>query len=285
MRAYLREVVYPWKMELLLILERAGIETKNGIIDLPKTCKRVKIDVGLSGDASQSATWLDSDPDLIVFGFEPVRYNLDQLYNSVNQRIHKYLGNRFFVIPVALGAEEGTFPIYVTAIDSGRSSLLKPISFEISTIEDVRQFTLSQFLDHFPFDSIDRIDYLKTDCQGSDLEVITGAEKYLHRIAVITAECENNEYVQSNNSFERVNEFLNKHNFVCVNGNRFQTDELKPKMLRVYSGLKSHIPISIKDFLKSRLTKQALTQDPTFFNNKYLELINNKQLLTSKMVR
>lgn len=265
-------------MELLSILVKIGLEIKNGVIDLPTTCKRVKIDVGLSGDASQSAIWLDRDPDLVVFGFEPVKTNLEQLYMSVDQRIHRYLGSRFFVIPVALGAEEGTFPIYVTTIDSGRSSLLKPINFEISSIEDVRQFTLSQFLDHFPFDFIDRIDYLKTDCQGSDLEVIIGAEKYLHRIAVITTECENNEYAQSTNSFEHVNDFLNKHNFVCVNGSNFQTDELKPKLLRAYSGLKSHIPIIIKDYLKSRLTKQPLTQDPTFFNNKYLELINNKTI-------
>ena len=38
------------------------------------------------------------------------------------------------------------------------------------------------------FESISRIDYLKTDCQGHDFKVLKGAGRWLEKIAVITCE-------------------------------------------------------------------------------------------------
>ena len=52
------------------ILLRSGIELDaNGFIKIPTWVKRVKIDVGLSDGAPQSAKWLEDEKDLLVFGF------------------------------------------------------------------------------------------------------------------------------------------------------------------------------------------------------------------------
>jgi FkbM family methyltransferase len=259
-------------------LLKAGISLNKNKIVLPENCKRVKIDVGLSYNAGQSARWLEEDPDLVVFGFEPVESNLNTINNTQEQSIYKYLRDRMFVLPVALGSSKGVFSMYITKVDTGRSSLLKPLNFDVDHIERVPQFTLNEFLDYFPFNKILRIDYLKTDCQGSDIEVLKGASRYLDRIAVITTECDDVAYELSNNSFFEVNKFLVKNGFTCTNTFFHSDPNNRVLKSRSIKSLKARIPVSFKNFVKRILRMNSKSEDPTFYNRRFIDFIREGEI-------
>jgi FkbM family methyltransferase len=204
-------------MSLLKILKDSQVPIKNSRIYIPEFCTKVKIDVGLSSDATQSAAWLTSDPELIVFGFEPVSTNVSNLKNNENQAIFQFINKQFFILPVALGSKRDSAQIHVTEEDAGRSSLMKPKNFRVAHLENIEIFTLNDFLDLFPFEIITRIDYIKTDCQGSDLEVLEGGNRFLEKIAVITSECDDSSYLQTENSLDSMNDFLKDYSFECIN--------------------------------------------------------------------
>lgn len=202
------------------VLENVGIEVRAGKIVLPPWCERVKLDVGLSSNAPQAATWLERDPGLLVFGFEPVSENIEHIRRGSSphrQRIDPQLvGARFFPIPIALGAasQPTTKRIYVTSIDTGCSSLLRPRTFEVGYEEEVAVWPLSSFLQMFPFEDMNYIDHLKTDCQGTDLEILRGADYYLRHVLAVTAECEDKRYLGSRNSKRSMGAFMAAQGFI-----------------------------------------------------------------------
>ena len=88
-------------------LNKFGIEFKNHKIKLPKWCKRIKIDIGLSENAPQTRIWLENQPDLIVFGFEPVKDNYKKILKGSSKRANKldpiHIGKSVFIINSAIG--------------------------------------------------------------------------------------------------------------------------------------------------------------------------------------
>lgn len=235
------------------LLLRSGIELdQQGYIKIPSWVKRVKVDIGLSDGAPQSAKWLEQEPDdLLIFGFEPNHNNI----NSIRKRdsswpvtIHpKHLGTRFHLIECALSdvTQKTITPFYYTANDPGCSSLLQPKEFPVAEVVNVETWSLNHFFRHFPFHQIPYIDFIKTDCQGADLQVLKGCSEFLDKVAIITCEADDTRYFESLNTLEALTELFTTHGFA----------EYKPYMK------------NLSKVFGPRL-KYIKTEDPTFINRK-----------------
>jgi len=111
---------------------------------------------------------------------------------------------------------------YCTKNDSGTSSLYCPNSNlpdEIKEIVKVPVYSLKHFFDIFDWDRFPYIEYIKIDAQGSDLDILIGAEDYLkNRVVYITAEPENTQYDNSeHNNFNNINKYLESQDFLLIN--------------------------------------------------------------------
>lgn len=192
--------------------------------------KRIKIDVGLSYNAPQSEVWLTHDKDLFVFGFEPN----PECINSINagtiiakpghgKPLSDSHRSRFKLIPVALGNVDThtTLDFYMMTNDCGTSSLFKPDCSILGNIKEVVKvpvFNLRDFFDKFPWDRFEYIEYLKTDAQGSDLNILKGAGSYLsERVVYVTAEPETAQYPGAINSFESIRNYMESQGFDYIN--------------------------------------------------------------------
>ena len=183
------------------LLIRSGIAFDNdGFIKIPSWVKRVKIDVGLSDGAPQSAKWLEQEHDLLVFGFEPNHHNIANIKNrnsnwSVTINPNK-IGHSFYLIECALSnvAQMELIPFYYTSNDPGCSSLLEPNEFLVGEVVNVETWSLNHFFKYFPFHQIPYVDFVKTDCQGVDIQVIEGCSNFLDKIAIFTCEADDTRY-------------------------------------------------------------------------------------------
>lgn len=200
----------------------------DGKISIPEEIKHVKLDIGLSYNAPMSQHWLSHESDLIVFGFEPNPESVQSIKQGAvkKHRLHgdpleiKYIGSRFFIIPCALELQSGeTKTFYVTKRDCGTSSLYKPIKHEVEKVIDVPVFRLSDFLDHFPFDTHPVIDFIKIDAQGADLDIVRSIGNYLHdRVVYITLEAtEKGEYHNTKDSHREVVSYMLQQGFIPYN--------------------------------------------------------------------
>jgi len=185
---------------------------------IPEWVRRVKIDVGLSVNAPHSQIWLDKNPDLFVFGFEPVKSNIDAISKGNSKWPVSlncdFIGKRLWIIPCALGNESNEVSeVYVTSVDPGCSSLLVPKTLAISSTEKTTIWKLSDFLDYFPWQRFPYIEHLKIDVQGMDFEVLKGAEHYIKRIMFITIEVDTNEYEETSNNRSEISIYLLQRGF------------------------------------------------------------------------
>ena len=126
--------------------------------------------------------------------------------------------------------------------DCGTSSLYKPLGNSIGPVKEIVSvpvYSLKHFFDLFPWDKYEFIDYIKIDAQGSDIDILKGAENYLtERVVYITAEPEYTQYEKCDHNNENsMYDYLHSQGFI-----------------RVY---------------------HPNTQDPTFLNKKFLHLREN----------
>ena len=230
---------------LKTILQEMISFRQDGKIEIPAHIKHVKLDIGLSYSAPISQYWLSHEDHLFVFGFEPNPASITSLKQGAIARHNgdplnkKFIGEKFFLIPCALGLSSNTMiKFFVTANDCGCSSIYTPKYFEIERIIEVPIFPLSDFFDLFPFDTHPVIDYIKIDTQGSDLNIAKSAGHYLaERVIYITLEAENDQYENTVNSGEDIDNYMKSIGFVRY---------LSPD-----------------------------TQDPTYFNTRYSDYIKN----------
>jgi FkbM family methyltransferase len=203
----------------------------------------VKLDIGLSNNAPHSKIWLDNDKNSLVIGFEP---NLESINNIISKHhiSHEYINTRFFMIPIALFNVDNptNMEFNVMHNDCGCSSLYKPLDPVLGQIKHTIQvpvYSLKHFFDLFPWDKIERIDYIKIDAQGADFDIIKSAGSYLKdRVVYITAEPESNQYEGCfHNNVDNMTNYLISQNFIRIN--------------------------------------HPNTNDPTFVNKKFLEIAKN----------
>jgi FkbM family methyltransferase len=199
------------------------------IRELPENITHVKLDIGLSYNAPQSQVWLEREPNLVVFGFEPnpeavnsiLSGNIRKKEEYHGEPIHsKYINHRFFLFPVCLSNVETpmTKVFYsTTGGDCGTSSLYKPIDFTYDEV-DVKVFSLRDFFDVFPWNRFSYIDYIKIDAQGSDLDILKGAGNYLkERVVYITAEPGDSGYHEcGHNNEHEITKYLSSQNFIKI---------------------------------------------------------------------
>lgn len=158
----------------------------------------IKIDIGMSFNAPMTINWLSNEEGLVVLGFEPDKRNFNQIANlscctffSDNFIILKIKQNIAIIFRMALSADESVTyrRLYQTIIDSGGSSLHKPIAFKYANQKElVETWNLDSILRCQPFDSIDLIHHIKIDTQGHDFQVCLGALNTLKYTLVLTAE-------------------------------------------------------------------------------------------------
>lgn len=223
-------------------------------LNIPEFCRHVKIDIGLSYGANQSSNWLDNENDVMVFGFEPNPEAYQCILNGDIQLRHPshasagtplnkkhLLSGRMHIFNVALSnfekIEEMDF--YVNSKDCGTSSLYSHDQIYLGPIEKVIKvpvYNLKMFFDNFQWEKIPYIDYIKIDAQGSDLNILKGAGKYLsERVVYVTAEPDGNQYIGANDcNSENITKYMNSVNFTRI--------------------------------------KHPNTHDPTFINNNFLHL-------------
>jgi len=221
---------------------------------IPEKCSHIKIDIGLSYNAPQSQDWLTKEPNLMVFGFEPNPDVIDSISKgNIKKRdpAHgeplqkKYIDEkRFSLVPVALSDVDNVeqMNFYINKNDCGTSSLFKHDEKYLGSIEKIVQVnvcSLKMFFDNFPWERFEYIDYIKIDAQGSDLNILKSAGKYLQeRVVYVTAEPDGYRYnnAEACNTNNIINYMLSQ-NFIQIN--------------------------------------HPNTQDPTFVNRKFLEISKN----------
>lgn len=240
------------------ILVESQIPFKNDRISIPAWVKHIKLDVGLSYNSPMARQWVMTEEDLLVFGFEPDPTSIASILDKENkQRLpghgipleYKYLNDRVFLVPVALGSVNSEIDFYVTP-GGGCSSVYQPKeSFRtVDQIVKVPIFKLKEFFDLIPWAdgnsslaadnrTVEFIEYIKIDAQGHDLEIVKGIEDYISKVVFITLEPESSTYHHcEGNTLANIVGYMSSRGFSFV--------------------------------------KHANTQDPTFVNNRYLHLVD-----------
>jgi len=201
---------------------------------IPENCTHVKLDIGLSYGANQSQIWLSQEPNLMIFGFEPnpdleniiLSGNIPLRHPSHGKTIEKkYIDEkRFFLVPVALGDVNKVelMDFYINKKDCGTSSLFKHDEKYLGSIEKVVKVnvcSLKMFFDNFPWERFEYIDYIKIDAQGSDLNILKGAGKYLQeRVVFVTAEPDGNQYYDAEEcNVNNITNYMLSQNFIKIN--------------------------------------------------------------------
>lgn len=245
------------------LLLKSGIEfDDSGFMKIPNWVKRVKIDVGLSDGAPQSAKWLEQEAnDLLVFGFEPNHANAQNIRTRNSDwatTLHpKHINHKFYLIECALAdVEEMQLQnFYHTAADPGCSSLLQPKEFEVAEVVTVQTWSLNHFLKYFPFHQIPYIDFVKTDCQGSDIEVLRGCSQFLNKIAVYTCEADDTRYHSSKNTLEALTQEFKRHRFFLYKNYMKNTSKVFGPRLKY---IKTEDPTFINQGLREKIAKNKV---------------------------
>jgi FkbM family methyltransferase len=182
-------------------------------IHRPKTAKYVRIDVGLSNDASHSVECLLDNEDRFIIGVEPHPENIKGLINGT-AKAHsislmdgfvrhgfncKYIPDlraKFIVINGAAGSSATPVrrKFYSAYPDKGNSSLYKIQSLQstgnITDREfDVIEFPLSALLDQLMAAGFEFVETLKIDTEGHELEVLRGCGDNIRQILYCRVEC------------------------------------------------------------------------------------------------
>ena len=112
-----------------------------------------------------------------VLAFEPIKQTRDRLTKNVNNI------EWVKVLPYAISDKIGEFPMFIPGSTHGQASLRKHSDPEwgeegSTYTENVRCSPLGQ-LDDIKY--LDKIDFMKVDVEGAELEVLKGAQEILKR--------------------------------------------------------------------------------------------------------
>lgn len=191
----------------------------NGILDIPENIKNIRLDVGLSYSAPNSKLWLQKSNNTIVYGFEPLPSNIENIIKN-----HGLTKNPNYKL-INMALDDISIPtyedFYVTDEDPGCSSLFKPTSYLPYKIKDVIKvpvISLKYFLDRVPWNRFSFIEMLKLDTQGKDFNILNSIKDYLQNIVYINVETTTfNHYEKSENNAHNIHNLLVSNNFECIN--------------------------------------------------------------------
>ena len=153
-------------------------------------------------------------PGTRVIGFDPDEEECRRLAERADGGASRY-------VPVALGGEAGPAPLHLTR-EPACSSLYPPDVGLVETRPALVVITPAgevevelQTLDGWTGrEGVDRVDFVKLDTQGSELDILQGAGRTLQAVRVVEAEVEFNPIYQSQPLFADVDRYLRGHGFV-----------------------------------------------------------------------
>ena len=228
------------------IEELLGVEE----YDIPAHIEQIKIDVGLAGEAPNSAMWISHTDNRYVFGIEPLKHHWNMLTNFDESGTTREHPRSFPILQLhdktiklrrnTWCSIEGRFTGLECAIDnvdsiteqvfyemdrhlggSGSSSLLAPSDEHPLKLNDtvkVKTISLEMLLNKIPWSRFPYIEHIKTDCEGKDFDVVKSIGKYLQKVVYITSEMTNNTHhvIGSNNQLDFIN-FMADNGFKAIN--------------------------------------------------------------------
>lgn len=108
-------------------------------------------------------------PESQIHSFEPSKECYEQLQKNTASFPNIFYNN------IGLGAEIKTIEFYENEV-TDINSFLKPTAALWGKIKKVDQMEITTLNDYFRLNQVERINYLKIDTQGYDLEVLKGAD-------------------------------------------------------------------------------------------------------------
>ena len=127
-------------------------------------------------------------PQSTIFSFEPVTETYEILKKNISNfnNIHSY--------KYAISDKDDFQRIYIDENRLGRSSLIKKHrNMENTNTEIVQLVNLNSFLRN---NNIEKIDILKIDCEGSEVEILESIKTKLDKIALIYIEIHGEEKIE-----------------------------------------------------------------------------------------
>ena len=179
-------------------------------------CKFTLVDIGalpIGNSKPRFHKILEYFPSSEIIGFEIEKEACDQM----NSKAPK--GIKYF--PFALGENNEKRKLYVTQ-DPMCNSLYKPneeflrLYHELQYMylkkeTEIETITLDTFVDRY---SINKIDFIKIDVQGAELDIFKGSKKLLSKVLKIVCEVEFVPLYQEQPLFGDISKFLSQYNFM-----------------------------------------------------------------------
>lgn len=151
------------------------------------------------------------------YGFEPDAEECERLNTNASNGTH-FSSEQYF--PVAIGSERETLQLNITA-QPGCSSFLSPNMDKLRFFGRSEWFEVTKCVDVpvIPFDDlvqgkgIDRIDFIKLDVEGMELDILRGAEEALKHLNGIRLEVNYLDHRKNQASFAEIINHLTERGF------------------------------------------------------------------------
>ena len=159
--------------------------------------------------------WTDVGDRCVLIGFDPDAEECSRL----NSLAGPQAAARF--VPVALGAEPGLATLYMTKDPGGYSvypsstdAVENHPGLEGGRVMDTMVISMTTLDDWCREEGVDRVDVMKLDTQGSELDILQGAAATLAGVRAIEVEVQFNELYEDVALFGDLDRFLRAHGFV-----------------------------------------------------------------------
>ena len=216
-----RRFFYKFNLILLkLILKSIGYQNygnynftgeKSFVKSIKKFNPKVCVDIG--AHTGSYTKLIINELDCKVISFEPNKYSFLKL-----KKLKSIFSNKIYPFNYAITNQNKNLYLYYGDRLSQLASLSKNLS-KINFIKNsnknkilVKGITLDNFFNKHK-NKFSRIDFIKIDVQGYNLEVLKGSNKALEKAVGIEIECEFKEIYKNQSLFRDVDEYLSKHNF------------------------------------------------------------------------
>ena len=212
---------------------------ENGKFKIPSNIKSIRLDIGLSYCAPNSAVWLNQNKDTFVIGIEANKYAVSRIISNgliahQHKVSHSYPNPNFLLLNIALDnvKEKTTKPFYHMSRDVGVSSLLKPTNYlndSVAELSNVDVYPLSYILEKIDWNRFEYIELVKIDTQGKDLDIIKSAASYLDKIVYLNCEVNTFNYYENSPNPNHYDAYLSDNGFEFILNNSIVNDEVVDK--------------------------------------------------------